>query len=202
MDKTDYAYRGNTILSKCCTNKDCEVESKYMAYEKMKANQKRKQEQEWKKRKEKLRKEVGAKPKQSVDPLQKVINKIAVTLDKDEPCLARPLDRNNRYEGGHVIPVSRYKSLRYNLWNIHKQGSISNRSLMDDQLMLEGVERRYGKEKREYLEGLHKEYPTLKLSKVELLEALKIARQILRELDSGKKLTRDEINKRLNIYKL
>ena len=112
-------------------------------------------QKQWRKKKEQYKRELGIKPKQSQEPLQKAINKIARLLDKDKPCLARPFDKPTRYEAGHIIPVGRYPSLRYHLWNIHKQGNYSNRSQKDDGLMLEGLEIRYGKERREYVEGLH-----------------------------------------------
>ena len=155
----------------------------------------------WKKKKEQYKKELGIKPKQSQDQLQKKINKIAVLLDKDQPCLAKPFDDNSRFEAGHVYGVGRCPALRYNLWNIHKQGSYSNRSQTDDQLMIEGIELRYGKEKREELEQLRRDYPVLKLTKPEKMAALKRANEILNRLNDGEEMTRDYINDYLNIYK-
>lgn len=156
------------------------------------------EEKEVEKKKEQYKKELGLTTK--VDTLQKVINKIVMFLDDDQPCLARPFDSNNRFEAGHVIPRGRYSSLSYHLWNIHKQGTFSNRSQTDDGLMLEGLEIRYGYERRKYVEGLPLLYPTLKLTKPEKMAALKRANDVLKRLQSGEILDRDDINKLIGIY--
>lgn len=152
----------------------------------------------WRQKKEQYKKELGLTTK--VDTLQKVINKIVMVLDEDQPCMARPFDNNNRFEAGHVIPRGRYKSLSYHLWNIHKQGTFSNRSQTDDGLMLEGLEVRYGYERRKYVEGLPLLYPTLKLTKPDKMAALKRANDVLNRLKSGEELSRDDINKLIGIY--
>ena len=67
--------------------------------------------------------------------------------------------------------------------------------------MIEGIELRYGKEKREELEQLSRDYPVLKLTKPEKMAALKRANEILNRLNAGEEMTRDYINDYLNIYK-
>ena len=165
---------------------------------------KKKEREAWKKKKEQLKANLGIKPKkQSQDILQKEVNKIARLLDKGKPCLARPNEAQNiALEGGHIFSVGSYPALRYHLWNIHGQSHKSNAILGGEPtLMLEGIERRYGIECRNDVEELRKRYSVLKLTKAEKSEAAKKARQIIKELESGKVYTRDQVNEILAIYK-
>jgi hypothetical protein len=155
----------------------------------------------WKEKKAVYRAELS-QGKQSQDPLQKSVNKIAMLLDKDEPCLARPFENCSQYNGGHVFSVGSWKSLRYHLWNIHKQSVKSNSELGGESLlMLEGLEIRYGAEIRLMVESLKIRYRELHLSDLDKKEALKIANKIIRDLEKGFTYTRDQINEYLGIYK-
>ena len=186
----------------CCEKTECYEIAGNRYAEKARAAKQKQADKAWRNRKKKLQDEVGGKKKsQAEDPLQRAVNKIAVKLDAHLPCLARPFDVCSRFEGGHVIPVGRYPSLRYHLWNIHKQGHLSNQSQKDDQLMMEGVAVRYGDERKEFVEGLPLRYPILKLTVEEKKTALKIANQIIRDLDKGISYSRDEVNSKINIYK-
>ena len=197
MTAREYGSRSMGAAKRSCKSTECMKDAAMAFLESKKSAEKK----EWKKRKEVLKKDVGKKVNLNDEPLQKAINKIARLLDKDQPCLARPFDRNKNFDGGHVIPKSRYLCLRYHLWNIHKQGKQSNRSQEDDMLMLEGIERRYGKERRSFLETLHIKYPILKLSTPEKSDALWIANGLIRDLEGGTEYTRDEVNTLLGIYK-
>ena len=182
-------------FKKVCLSDDCMAKAVLKKYQEIK-------DKNWKKRKEKLRKEVGAKKPQHQDKLQVQINKIVRILDKDLPCLARPEQpTNGAKEAGHIFSVGSHPTLRYHLWVIHGQSNYSNCQMGGEQgLMLEGIERRYGLERRQYVESLRQIEP-IKLSAKDKREKIKLAGEIIKELDSGIKLTRDEINKRLNIYK-
>lgn len=158
----------------------------------------------WKKQKEEIKKNLGIKPaKQSQDPLQKEVNKIARLIDKNRRCLARPNEAQKQpLEGGHIYSVGSYPSLRYHLWNVHGQSHKSNAILGGEPLlMLEGIERRYGIEKRNEIEALKKRYPVLKMTKDEKTEAASKARKIIKDIELGKVYTRDEVNEILGIYK-
>ena len=179
----------------------CSADCGYEYSKELRAKQRR---EAWKKEKEKIKQYLGIKPKkQSQDSLQKAVNKIARLLDKGKPCLARPNEAQNiALEGGHIFSVGSYPSLRYHLWNIHGQSHKSNAILGGEpDLMLEGIERRYGIEKRNDVEELRKRYPVLKLTKAEKKEAVKKANRIIKELESGKVYTRDQVNSILGIYK-
>lgn len=179
----------------------CSPDCGYEYSKELRAKQKR---EAWKKEKEKIKQYLGIKPKkQSQDSLQKAVNKIARLIDKGQRCLARPNEaQNTPLEGGHIYSVGSYPSLRYHLWNIHGQSHKSNAILGGEpDLMLQGIERRYGIEKRNDVEDLRKRYPVLKLTKAEKKEAVTKANRIIKELESGKVYTRDEVNDILGIYK-
>lgn len=187
--------------NKNCGKEECNFKAAMIYLDKKKIVNEKRLRKARKDNREKLKKELGIKTKQHQNPLQKTMNAIARELDKDLPCLAYPTYNGTSFDGGHVIPVSRYPSLRYNIWNIHAQGTNSNRSQKDDLLMLEGFEIRFGKEKREWLETLHLEYPIVGLSKEEEKHYLKIANKLLRGIKKGLVVSRDEVNDIIGIYK-
>lgn len=184
-------------LNRCCKSDTC-IDEAYEVYKDKLAKQKLK---EWKKRKDQLKHDIGVKKKPHEEPLQKACNKIAKLLDKDLPCIARPIENHNFFDGGHVYSVGSHPALRYNLNNIFKQSVKSNRDLGGEQsLMLEGIEILHGIEQREKTEGLVQKYPILKLTYDEKKQALKEANKIVRELKEGKQYTRDQVNKKIGIY--
>jgi hypothetical protein len=200
MDQNTYSLRTlnkNGLYKRCCTSDGCEsIARGKLAKQALKLYRKQ--------QKDKLREAIGDKKgKQSQDPLQKAINKIARLLDKNKPCLARPFENQNRpLEAGHIFSVGAYPALRYNLWNIHGQSNKSNRQNGgESDLMQEGIERRYGIEQFNKLQEMRRTYKVLKLTNQEKKEALTVANRIARELESGKVYTRDEVNELIGIYK-
>ena len=197
MDKQTYSLRSLGVYKRSCTSNECEDQARGKAAKKA-LKVVRKQQ------KDKLREAIGIKPKkQSQDALQKSINKIARLLDKGQPCLARPFENQSRpLEAGHIFSVGAYPALRYNLWNIHGQSNKSNRQNGgESDLMQEGIERRYGIEQFNKLQDMRRTYKVLKLTNQEKKDALKKANKIIRELESGKTYTRDEVNEMIEIYK-
>lgn len=202
MTSKEYGSRSMTAKKRTCDKVDCLYQSAMDYLNRQKEREKKKEREKWKVTKEQFQKDLRTKKSQKVDPLLNAVNKIARLLDKDLPCLARPFNRDNNYDGGHVIPRSRYPSLKYHLWNIHKQGRNSNKSQKDDDLMLDGLRIRYGKERMDFVKNLHLKYPTLKhLTKEDLREALSRANEIIRRLEKGEKMERDYVNEFIGIYK-
>lgn len=188
-------------VSRTCTKRECEIESMKRAAMKQVKQQRILKRKEWKKEKEQIRQNLGIKKKQSQEPLQKAVNKIARLLDTQENCLARPTEKHTKFDAGHIFSVGSHPSLRYHLWNIHKQSVKSNRYNGGEMgLMLDGLEIRYGKEVREMVESLPGKYSVLKLTAFEKREKLKIANEVCRRLEKGEQLSRDEINEMLGIY--
>lgn len=190
----------NPLVNWCSA--ECGAKIAMARLDKQKQNAKKAENKAWKDRKQGLAQELGKKGKQTNDPLQRVVNKIARLLDEDLPCLARPNENVQWFDGGHIFSTLAHPSIRFHLWNIHKQSVKSNRDLGGEStLMLEGIENRYGKDRREFIGSLPSLYPTLQLASHEKDEALKKARQVLRLIEGGAILTRDEVNNLIGIYK-
>lgn len=199
MAKAVYAERSMGALRRCCEKKDCMARAgaKWIRDEK---ERKRKEERKrWEKKKKMWQKEVGVKKKNHKDLLQIEVNRIAMLIDRGKRCIARP-DRMGE-NAGHVYSVGSWPSLRYHMDNIHRQSIFSNEDRGGEPLlMLEGIERDYGVEYREELEGLRKKYPVLQLSEWEKNEKVAIARKIIREWAKNP-MGRDQVNELLEIYK-
>ena len=196
MTSEEYQKRSLTFRKRICESDACLDEAAGQVAKKLIKKVRDKE-------KDKLRQAIGIKPKkQSQDPLQKTMNKIARLLDKDNPCLARPFESQNvPLQGGHIYAVGSYPSLRYNIWNIHGQSHKSNAiNGGESSLMIEGIERRYGIDRRETVEAMIKKYKVLKLTSDEKKEALKVANGIARELEKGSTFTRDQIYEHIGIY--
>ena len=195
-----YSVRTMNGLKRCCTKVDCMTEAAMKVIAKKKQLESKFEKQKWKERKTEYRFQVS---KQTKEPLQLAINKIARLLDLNFPCLARPFEYSQNYDAGHIFSVGAHPSLRYHLWNIHKQSVKSNKYLGGEQmLMLEGIAQRYGEEIRQYIESLPQNIPTLKLTIEEKKEALKKANKIIKYLELGITYTRDEVNQIIGIYKV
>lgn len=155
--------------------------------------------EKWKETKTQWSKDIGRKPKkQSQEPLQQAVNKIACLIDAKLPCMARSTENISVFEGGHMFGVGKCAGLRYHLWNIHKQGKNSNRSQKDDKLMEIGFVARYGQEKFDWIESQREVVRQFRGDDKKI--ALKEARSIIRNWDK-EQLTRDEVNERLGLYK-
>ena len=144
------------------------------------------------------------------DLLQKEINKIARYIDHDQLCISCqkiPKKKN----GCHFKSVGGHENIRYNLLNIYLGCERCNKELggnvhgYDDGLILV-----FGKEFWEYLKfQFLQDFPLLQIRETEVKEKLKIARQIVKELErnlakrsSEERLEMRKIcNERLAIYK-
>ena len=203
MTSREYQLKGSVhsgSLKRSCEKQECKRQSILNAAVKEVEKQRKEARKMWKEKKAKLRSELNPKINHSQDALQVAINKIVRLIDKGKPCLARPFLNYKDLDAGHVFAVGSHPALRYHLWNIFGQSQKSNRFLGGEQgLMFEGIERRYGINRLEYVKDLVKEYPTLKLTFDEKKEALKIANKIIREWEWNP-MTRDEVNKQIGIY--
>ena len=137
--------------------------------------------------------------------LQTEVNKIARLIDAEKGCTSCDHGHNNdftrRKNGGHKKSVGSNPTLRFNLDNIHLQCYICNAFLGGNEHQYhKGLIKRYGKEYADYVESLPGLYKTINLTKDDLIEAIKTARFIVREIEKGKDFTRKEVNTMLNIY--
>lgn len=133
--------------------------------------------------------------------LQSLINKIAVLLDKDLPCICRPKEPTEHFNGGHYYSVGSVPAMRWNLHNIHKQSVKSNKYLGGEPLLFrEGLIKRYGEDYVKMLEEQRIKYDYVSLIIPEMIELKTKARKIIKDLNSGVKHTREEVNVVFGIY--
>lgn len=134
--------------------------------------------------------------------LEPLINKIVRIIDYGQSCIS--CKRNGKPQAGHYHSKGSNNSIRFNLHNIHIQdyrcnvelsGNISGYNV--------GLIDIYGKDYKEYVEiGMVKEYPMIKLSIDELKEKIKIAKEIIKELEVENIYTPLERIKLRNYYNL
>ena len=141
--------------------------------------------------------------------LQKEVNTIVRLIDKGSQCISTLKPLNNKFDAGHFYSVGSNPSLRFHLDNIHAQSVYANQYLSGDQMnYLNGLDKVYGTNYKEYVIDLKRKYPILKLSVDELKEKIVIAKEIVKELknenseydDSARLYLRTLANDRLSIY--
>jgi hypothetical protein len=143
--------------------------------------------------------------------LQTEINKTVRLIDRGAPCISSGLPYGSYYvNAGHYFGVGAHPALRYNLLNIFNQSKKDN-----DEFGGKGstyglkLEQVFGSGVRDKIEGLVALYPKLKLTRDEARKALKIVRQINRELENVDIVfsteyrieVRKKLNERIGIYK-
>lgn len=137
--------------------------------------------------------------------LQVLVNAIARLLDHDKGCISCGHGWNREWtrqkHGGHFMSVGSNSSLRFNVFNIRLQCSICNnwKSANQDEYR-KGLIRVYGQEEMDYIDSLPVLYPILHLSIPELQEAIKKAKEVKKNILSGKDYTRKEVNEIIGIY--
>lgn len=140
--------------------------------------------------------------------LETQINTICRLLDKDSGCIS--CGGHTTPQSGHYHTVQSNGSIRFNMFNVHLQdfncncakgGNIHNYDL--------GLIKMYGKEYWEYVKfQLPQDYPILKLTKPELMDAIAKAKELVKRLKqadithsmSQRIRLRGEYNKYIGIY--
>jgi hypothetical protein len=141
--------------------------------------------------------------------LQKLINEIARIIDFGLPCIAR--EQHGQIHGGHFNSVGAHFVVRFNLHNIHRQCSQSNKWKHGDRELYEvGLIRDYGQEYFEFVSELPLKYKQGNLwTKEEVIETIVKARVIrnnfkkeIKEIQPSKKRIelREWVNKELKLY--
>lgn len=180
-----------------------------LATQKILADKKKQDEKITKKRDKDLRETLKTLP-QKKEELQDEINLIARLIDNGYPCMMCGNPSMKRINGCHYHSVGSNDTIRFNLHNIwagchscnhEKGGNINGYDLC--------LIATFGNEYWEEIKfGLTREYKILKLSKPEIDEKIKIAREIIRELKKADRVysneerveLRDKYNKRLGMY--
>lgn len=195
----------NSIQKVCSVNCAIDFAKKKSEQEEVKVQKKEKQE--WASRKKEMKEKIKTLSDYQND-LQKEINKIVRLLDRKHECISSGNSAGSTGQAGHLFSRGAFPSLRFNLHNIWLQS-------VHDNLYLSGnfngfrtrLIEKFGASYFEYIENLRAEYPSLKLSKEELVEAKNICKEIIKQLQDENYLTDEErleyrykLNKRVGIY--
>lgn len=147
--------------------------------------------------------------KENSQDLQRVINTIVKLIDKSCRCIDCERTQSTQWDAGHYKSRGAHPALRYNLHNIFKQSgncnfySEGNKGAYDA-----GLAEMYGEHYAAYVMELHQAYDKTGFSAYDLPGAMKIARQIMRELQRADEVyppairvrMREEYNQRIGIY--
>lgn len=168
----------------------------------------KKKAKEWQKEKKVIKENLKTKSDFEKD-LQKEINTIVRLIDKGSFCHSTKKPLNHKFDAGHIFSVGGNPTIRFNLFNIYAQSVYANQYLSGDQInFLSVLSEVYGINHKEYVLSLKSRYKLIKLSQEDLKEKIKIARQIVKELQKAD-LTysanvrlelRKKYNERLGIY--
>jgi hypothetical protein len=143
------------------------------------------------------------------EELQELVNKIARLIDKGHACISSGRKTDNVH-GGHLKTVGAHENIRFNLLNIYAQDGEQNTHQSGNvNGYRDGIEKTFGKELLEEIDGLSLKYKEIRIRKVDIVEAKMIAGKIIRELEHENKTystverieLRRSINDRLGIYK-
>jgi len=132
--------------------------------------------------------------------LQVIVNRIARTIDHEQPCISCGNTNPVKYDAGHRFTTKAHGNIRFNLFNIFRQCSkYCNVSLGGNPDGYdEGLENTFGTGLFEYVKfDLKNDYPILKASREDVKEAIKRAKEFERSLTKEKQGTRDRIELRI-----
>lgn len=138
--------------------------------------------------------------------LQVVINKIVRVIDFGQPCIS--CGKHGKRQAGHYHSTGANSALRFHLDNIHIQDYRCNVELSGNIIGYNrGLIDTYGEEYKIYVEQDLLKIQELKFQKHEIVDLIKIAKEILKELPEFEIYTvterlelRTRINNQLNIY--
>jgi hypothetical protein len=138
--------------------------------------------------------------------LQSEINSVVRLIDSEKGCISCEHGWDSTWtrqrHAGHFFTTKAHPNLRYNLFNIFGQCSICNNYLSGNERAYEkGLIKHYGQDMLNAVKSLPATISILNLSITELKEKIAMTRKILQDILSGKDYTREEINKRIGIYK-
>lgn len=142
--------------------------------------------------------------------LQKEINLIVRLIDNGHDCISsmKPV-RKDQQQAGHFYSTGSYPSLRFNLFNIFNQSIEQNMYKSGNPIgFIEGLEKYFGTDIKEFVINLKHQYPVLKLSVDELKEATVKAKSVVKWLKLKDKVfslndrieLRHKFNKEIGIY--
>lgn len=142
--------------------------------------------------------------------LQTEINKIIRLIDRGHKCISSGLEYGKFYpNAGHYYSVGSNKTLRYNLLNIYVQSANDNNEGGGKGSNYgNGLIETFGMDVFNEINSLPSKYKRIDLTRLEAREALKICRQITKEIQIADAIfstdyriqVRKTLNKRIGIY--
>lgn len=175
------AHELSSRLPQVCKSIDC-IKKKYDEFkEKVHAKAKINLKKEKVTEKKELQQKFGIKYNKSNRlVLQDSINKIVRLIDKGHDCISEGTPLVDKFDAGHLFPVSGNVTLRYNLFNIHAQSVYGNKERMGNQAgYIIHLEKVFGAEYRDYVLSLPQLYPSIKISSKEVDEKIEICQWIV-----------------------
>lgn len=191
--------------------KSCRLNDECMTFEAMYFLEKKRKADERKRNKETKEKKITVHAPEFKKLLQNQINLLARKIDAyfGYNCIDCGNPFTGQIDAAHNNNVGGHENIRWNLHNIHSARAFCNqRSSQHKKGYEKGLEERYGKEYKDYVEiELNKKYAYIGLTPNEVVEALKIVRKLNREFDNhienfkdGKE-AREYFNNLIGIYK-
>lgn len=161
---------------------------------------------------EKRKAKINAHEKDYKVALQNEINKLSKMIDFKfgfTDCIdcGKFLNKEkNQIDACHFISRKRNSSLKYNLLNLHSGHNHCNtRNETHEYSYRIGLEKRYGKDFLEEVDGLSLKYPIIKLTAIEIAEKVALVRKSIRTFDSfqfeSSIKARKQFNLLIGIYK-
>lgn len=188
---------------------ECKDAAIQFALEKSKKDREKKEKDEWNAKKKELMVDTHAKEYKKA--FQDNINKLARMIDTSfgyETCIDCTKGYGKQTDAAHFHSRGANNTLRYNLHNLHSANSQCNQwSDVHHVNYAIGLEKRYGKEYREYVEDkLPLLYPEIHLTNKDIVDKLKIVRGLIKNFDTYKfensLEARTQFNSIIGIYKL
>lgn len=149
-----------------------------------------------------------AKESENKANLQKEVNKLARRIDEMfnyHYCIDCGNSYGKQTDAAHFHSIGSNSTLRYNLHNLHSAASQCNRfSDKHHEGYKKGLVKRYGQEYLEMVENLPLKYKEIHLTSLEIVEKLKVVRNLNRNLHTFKFSNaieaREQLNKIIGIY--
>lgn len=163
------------------------------------------------KKEEKRKAKINAHEKDYKVALQNEINKLSKMIDFKfgfTDCIdcGKFLNKEtHQIDACHFISRKKNPTLKYHLLNLHSGHNHCNtRNETHEHSYRIGLEKRYGKEVLEQIDGLSLKYPSIKLTAIEISEKLALVRKIIRNFDTfqfeSSLVARNQLNNMIGIY--
>lgn len=198
------------FLQKWCMEKEeCKDAAIKFALEKSREDVRKKEKKEWDVKKKEMM--VDTHAKEYKKSLQDNINMLSRMIDTSfgyETCIDCNKGYGAQTDAAHFHSRGSNCTLRYNLHNLHSANSQCNKwSDVHHANYAIGLEKRYGKEYRDYVENkLQLLYPEIHLTNKDVVDKLKIVRGLIKNFNTYKFESsleaRTQFNSIIGIYKL